>query len=329
MKAYIKVSSTYKNFEKVFISFLEKANKIHSLKVDTYLLEVNNNQIIIEFTNHIKLLRTIKFIDDLIDLELRTLDKDSFLSITVSNSFIDKEYYHEGVLFLLPKEDWEKIKYCSLIKNYKITNDGVIFKFLFYSKIEYSEIVDLQSKNRNYEIMIAKIPSNNKEFTIIGNIRNLNLDDKVAVRIHYQCETSEIFGSNHCDCKEQLDTFLDIMQNNNNSILIYCHEEGRGLGLFNKINAYYLTATEKLDTNDAMLKVAGKTENRMFEIPADILFYLGIKNIELWTNNPLKIEPIEARWIKVFRKKIWSDNLSNTANKYILEKKLKMGHIND
>jgi GTP cyclohydrolase II len=129
--------------------------------------------------------------------------------------------------------------------------------------------------------MIAKIPSNNNEFTIIGNIRNLNLDDKVAVRIHYQCETSEIFGSNHCDCKEQLDTFLDIMQNNNNSILIYCHEEGRGLGLFNKINAYYLTATEKLDTNDAMLKVAGKTENRMFEIPADILFYLGIKNIEL------------------------------------------------
>ena len=329
MKVYIKIFSSCKNFENVFIPFLEKANKMHSLKVDTYPLEVHNNQIIIEFNNHIKLLRTIKFIDDLIDIELRILDKNSFISITISDSFIEKEYNHEGVLFLLPGEDWKKIKNSSLIKNYKITNEGIIFKFLFYSKIEYSEIVDLQSKNRNYEIMIAKVPSNNKEFTIIGNIRNLNLDVKVAVRIHYQCETSEIFSSNHCDCKEQLDTFLEIMQNNNNSILIYCHEEGRGLGLFNKINAYYLTATEKLDTNDAMLKVAGKTENRMFEIPADILFYLGIKSVELWTNNPLKIEPIEARWIKVFRKKIWSDNLSNNANKYVLEKKLRMGHIDD
>ena len=329
MKVYIKISSEYKNFDKILTKFLEKANKIHCSKVDTYPLKVDNNQIIIKFTNHIKLLRTIKFIDDLIDLELRTLDKDSFFSIVVSSSFIDKEYSHRGVLFLLSEEDWEKIKHSSLIKDYKITNDGVIFKFLFYSKIEYSEIVVLQTKNKNYEIMIAKVPSNNKEFTIIGNIRNLNLDSKVAVRIHYQCETSEIFGSNHCDCKEQLDTFLEIMQNNKNSILIYCHEEGRGLGLFNKINAYYLTATEKLDTNDAMLKVAGKTENRMFEIPADILFYLGIKSVELWTNNPLKIEPIEARWIKVFRKKIWSDNLPDTANKYVLEKKLRMGHIDD
>jgi len=329
MKVYINCFSTAKNFNNVYNDFLEKANNLESLKVETYPFKVDNNQVWVEFDEHIKLLRTIKFFDDVIDLELRKFNEFFSMTITVSDSFINKKYIHRGVLFLLPNKDWEKIKNSSIIKSYEITNEGIIFKFLFYSKIKYSEIVNLESKIMDFEIMIAKEDKLNKEFTIVGNIRNLNLNDNVAVRIHYQCETSEIFGSKHCDCKEQLDIFFETMKNNSNSILIYCHEEGRGLGLFNKINAYYLTATEKLDTHDAMLKIAGKTENRMFEIPADILFDLQIKKIELWTNNPLKIEPIKARSIKVLRKKIWSNNLSYNGNKYIVEKKNKMGHIND
>ncbi len=329
MKVYINCFSTAKNFNNVYNDFLEKANNLKSLKVETYPFKVDNNQVWFEFDNHIKLLRTIKFFDDLIDLELRKFNEIFSMTITVSTSFINKKYMHRGVLFLLPNKDWEKIKNSSIIKSYEITNNGIVFKFLFYSKIKYTEIVDLESKIMDFQIMIAKEDKLNKEFTIVGNIRNLNFNDNVSVRIHYQCETSEIFGSKHCDCKEQLDTFLELMQKNDNSILIYCHEEGRGLGLFNKINSYYLTAREKLDTHDAMLKIAEKTENRMFEIPADILFDLEIKKIELWTNNPLKIEPIEARGIKVFRKKIWSENLSSNANKYVLDKKLRMGHIDD
>jgi len=81
MKVYIKCFSSSKNFNKIYTSFLEK--------VDTYSLKVDNNQIFIEFNNHIKLLRTIKFIDDLIDVELRKFNE--FFCITVSNLFTDKE----------------------------------------------------------------------------------------------------------------------------------------------------------------------------------------------------------------------------------------------
>jgi GTP cyclohydrolase II len=128
-------------------------------------------------------------------------------------------------------------------------------------------------------VKVAKCPSNNKEFLIVYN--DLNVNERVNVRIHHQCQTSEVFYSIHCDCKMQLDFFMKMLYKEKNTMLIYANEEGRGLGLFNKIKAYKLTNDTGMDTYNAMNSIAGKSENRSFEIPGDILYQMNINKINL------------------------------------------------
>lgn len=148
--------------------------------------------------------------------------------------------------------------------------------------------------------------------------------EPVLVRVHSQCLTGDVFGSLRCDCGEQLDLALSLIANFG-GILIYLAQEGRGIGLANKISAYALQE-KGLDTVDANLALGFKEDERTYEMAAAILRYFGIKSIALLTNNPKKIEALRAEGFQVERVEILPTKNSHNE-RYIATKKNRMGHL--
>lgn len=149
--------------------------------------------------------------------------------------------------------------------------------------------------------------------------------DGVPVRIHSRCLTGDTLGSLRCDCRDQLEKSLGIIQKNKCGILIYLDQEGRGIGLSNKIKAYALQDSG-LDTVEANIKLGFKEDMRNYKPAAEILTFFGIKEISLITNNPTKIAAIQDFGI-IIRKRIPIVTRTNKFNKsYIKTKKEKMGH---
>ncbi len=150
------------------------------------------------------------------------------------------------------------------------------------------------------------------------------LEDNIPVRIHSKCFTGDTLASLRCDCREQLEAALMYISKNG-GMLIYLDQEGRGIGLGNKIKAYALQ-DEGYDTVDANKKLGFKDDHRNFDVAAEILQYFGISKIQLITNNPLKIKNLEKKGIVVERiPLIISPNKYN--KKYIETKKKKLKHL--
>ena len=324
MILYINLFSDNKNFDNEFEKLIKKFEGKTNIKYQTYKFKWIENQVMVEGNDCLRLLRTIKYIDDLV--EKKNNITNCIFNIVIDSEPIIERSKHIGFL-LKNKELWKEIKDSSIILDYTTAPNAIIFNIDFYTALEYSEETTLKTEFGILNIKVVKCLSNNKEFIVV--YKNLDINKRVNVRVHHQCQTSEIFYSIHCDCKKQLDFFMELLYREGNSILIYANEEGRGLGLFNKINAYNLTNETGIDTYNAMKQIAGKSENRSFEIPADILFQMGISKIYLWTNNPLKIEPIKSRRINVIEKRILREGLSPEAKKYMKEKKEHMGHKYD
>lgn len=148
----------------------------------------------------------------------------------------------------------------------------------------------------------------------------------ILCRIHSECLTSEAFGSLKCDCKQQLDFALEAIQKNGSGILLYLRQEGRGIGLGNKIKAYALQEAG-LDTVDANEALGLPVDAREYELAAQMLKYLHIGSIQLLTNNPLKIEALRAAGIEVSRKKLELPAVSEQAAEYVLVKQKRLGHF--
>ena len=167
-----------------------------------------------------------------------------------------------------------------------------------------------------------------EEITVLslGDFSKLDKSQEVFVRIHSECVTSEIFGSLKCDCKNQLDLALKEIQTRELGILIYLKQEGRGIGLGNKIKAYDLQA-KGLDTVEANHKLGFETDLRSYDDAIIILKKLRIEHISINTNNPLKIEALENSNFKSVTRKA-SVTISNVHNQpYIDTKKSKCGHL--
>ena len=149
--------------------------------------------------------------------------------------------------------------------------------------------------------------------------------EEVLVRLHSECLTGDVFGSKRCDCGEQLQKSLESINEKGEGLLIYLRQEGRGIGIYNKLKAYNLQ-DQGHDTVEANHLLGFKDDLRDFAVAAQIIKDFGIKSINILTNNPKKIESLEKYGIDV-KKRIDSETEPTTENKKYLEtKRDKMGH---
>ncbi len=187
----------------------------------------------------------------------------------------------------------------------------------------------------------ADFPTRFGEFRIFGfaGIRPTETEEAVVltmgdlsagtpaplVRIHSECLTGDVFHSLRCDCRSQLEIALDKIVLEGRGVLIYEHQEGRGIGLLNKLRAYELQ-DQGLDTIEANEKLGFAADLRDYALPAAILNYFQIKEVRLLSNNPEKVAALENAGIRVVRAPIIAPAVATTTE-YLKTKREKMGHL--
>ncbi len=151
---------------------------------------------------------------------------------------------------------------------------------------------------------------------------------EVPVRVHSQCQTGDIFGSLRCDCRDQLEHALETFAQLDKAALLYLKQEGRGIGLANKIRAYHLQE-QGLDTIEANVAMGFQNDLRTYEIAASMIKLLNIKSIVLYTNNPEKIKGLSANGIQIVRRERITMPPTPYNIDYLYTKKMKAGHLLD
>ena len=155
---------------------------------------------------------------------------------------------------------------------------------------------------------------------------NIDPEKPVLVRVNSECLTGDIFASLRCDCGDQLQTAMEMIDQENAGVLLYIRQEGRGIGLVNKIKAYALQ-DQGMDTVEANERLGFKPDLRNYGIGAQILVDLGVKKMRLLTNNPKKMVGLEGYGLSLIEQ-IEIETEPNEYNRNYLEcKKLKMGHL--
>lgn len=146
------------------------------------------------------------------------------------------------------------------------------------------------------------------------------------VRVHSQCLTGDVFHSLRCDCRQQLEMALGMIRDEGTGILIYEQQEGRGIGLMAKLQAYELQDAG-LDTVEANERLGFKADHRDFALPGGILKALGVNQVRLLSNNPDKVEALQRAGVEVIERVPCEVQPSPHAEEYLKTKKEKLGHI--
>lgn len=185
----------------------------------------------------------------------------------------------------------------------------------------------------------ATLPTRYANFTIYGFEGNGPEEEAVAlvrgnlrgrttplVRVHSQCLTGDVLNSLRCDCRSQLELSMKEISRAPSGILIYLPQEGRGIGLMNKLRAYQLQ-DGGMDTVEANESLGFAADAREYDFPAQILKKLGATRIRLLSNNPEKVRQLESAGIKVVQRIPCQPRITKTTRAYLQTKKHKMGHL--
>jgi 3,4-dihydroxy 2-butanone 4-phosphate synthase/GTP cyclohydrolase II len=236
-----------------------------------------------------------------------------------------------GVLIEVMNEDGTMARLPQLMETEKkfslkiiAIKDLIAYRLKSDSIIERGDRVKMPTEWGDFELVVFRQKTSGLEHTALVK-GEWKPDDPVLVRVHSSCATGDIFGSCRCDCGAQLHEAMRMVQAEGRGVVLYLNQEGRGIGLFNKIHAYKLQE-EGMDTVEANLALGFRDDERDYGVGASILHNLGVRKIRLITNNPLKRKGLEGYDIQVVENVPLRIKPNQHNANYLKAKELKMGH---
>jgi GTP cyclohydrolase II len=192
-------------------------------------------------------------------------------------------------------------------------------------RLDLVEPVDFPTKYGHFKLLGFTLPDSDKIHTVVIKGELAGAED-CPVRVHSECHTGDIFGSLRCDCGEQLEAALRYISEQPRGAVIYLRQEGRGIGLRNKLRAYALQ-DGGLDTVEANEQLGFPAEARTYADGAEIIRRLGIRSVALLTNNPDKLQKLREEGIVITRREPLIIPPNPHSERYLTTKKLKMDHL--